>query len=146
MNMGTEALRQPERRIVERLVNRAAESNYLVSVWDGEEYAIKFESDPQKVMREMASTDMDKLIIRDKEKQRIGTVFLVYGNGEDVVSDYSWSAKYPQSEQLMETLTAPEQEEDADLIDKADQKHMAQMLDGCEDEDEHNTTLRNLTQ
>jgi hypothetical protein len=102
--MGTESLREPERRIAERVVNRAIEKNYLISVWDGEEYAVQFESDPQKVMKEMAATDIDRLIIRDADKQRIGSVLFVYGEGADVLADYSWSPKYPNSEQLIGAL------------------------------------------
>lgn len=37
------------------------------------------------------------------------------------------------------------EEDEAELLDKADQKHNAQMLDGCETDEERNAELRHQT-
>lgn len=93
-----------EQTIASRLARKIAARGYLTSVWEGEAYAIKFESDPAKVIRELGSTDMDRLVIRDSNKQRIGTILLIWGNGEDLISDYSWSTEYPDAERIIGEL------------------------------------------
>ncbi len=88
----TVAIRQEiERRIVSRIVKDALAQGYIVSVYDGCDFAIKRSSHYSAIMAAIMSTDEDTLIIRDANTgEKIGFIHLVYGNdGFDVVSDYT---------------------------------------------------------
>lgn len=79
-----------ERAIISRIVKDALKLNYTVSVYDGEEWCLKRSSSYKEVMQSIQSTDMDTLNIRDNQGNKIGSIWLVYGNdGYDVVADNS---------------------------------------------------------
>jgi len=83
-----------ENRIVKALLNKAFEAGYVVSVNDGEEWVVKHSSNLKECLEAMASTDGDILKIRRKiddteHYELVATVWLVWGNDEDVISDHS---------------------------------------------------------
>lgn len=78
-----------ENTIIERLVDRALSLGYAVSVMDGEAFPVKRSTDKKTIIEAMASTDEDKLIFRNAEGGKIGSVWLIYGNGEDLISNHS---------------------------------------------------------
>jgi hypothetical protein len=84
-----------ERPIARRLVATCLEAGYVISVFDGEEFAIKKSDNKSEIHKAMFSTDCDVLHIwsaiqpLDSKRKRIGTITLIYGNLEDVISDYS---------------------------------------------------------
>lgn len=87
-----------ERAIVRHLVRSVlarTEAEYSLSVFDGEEWAIVRSRDLAAVMAEIGACDEERLAIRrgtDAEAERIGSVFLVYGNdGWDVIADNTCS-------------------------------------------------------
>jgi hypothetical protein len=109
-----------ERRIYSRIVKDALAGGFNVSVYDGEEYALKHSTSYKAIMDAGFSTDADVLVIyRDTKDHttgdagRVGFVSLVYGNcGWDVISDYTASDE-------METLLSG-----ADtLADKLERAH-----------------------
>jgi hypothetical protein len=80
-----------ERRIATKLVNDALAAGYSISVYDGEEWALRSGKDAATVLAAMGSTDMDKLRFRDADDNIIGTVLLIWGNEDDLISDTSES-------------------------------------------------------
>lgn len=101
-----------ERKIVSRIVKDALAKGYTVSVYDGEEYALKRGTAYKQIMEACFSTDEDTLVFYAKTDEydfgvdsplnklfRIGFVSLVYGNcGYDVISDCTYT---PSMEALL---------------------------------------------
>lgn len=78
-----------ERRIIEALVDSALSADCSISVNDGENFVLSVSKDVKAILKCMGTTDSDILVLRRAGK-RIGSVTLIYGNGCDVVSDYSY--------------------------------------------------------
>ena len=78
-----------ERRTISRVLSYAHQQGWSVSVNDGEELvAVKIR--PMAAKRYLGSTDEDTLIFFDKAENKVGAMWLVYGNaGEEVVADMS---------------------------------------------------------
>ena len=78
-----------EKKVVGKIVTNAIKLGYVVSVYDGEEYTVKRSTDKAAIMGAIYTTDMDRLVIRDKAGEHIGTVALVYGNSaSEVMNDW----------------------------------------------------------
>ena len=78
-----------EAAIARKCVRIILQSGYKISVYDGEEWALKRSSSFSEITSAMFSTEADLLVIRDNADKKIGSVYLVHGNGSDIVSDYS---------------------------------------------------------
>jgi hypothetical protein len=78
-----------ERQIAERIVDRALAAGYTISVYDGGEWALKRSSNRADIVAAMYSTDSDTLRFRLPNGKPVGSIMLVYGNGADVVCDYT---------------------------------------------------------
>jgi hypothetical protein len=78
-----------ERKIVSSVIDSALARNYTISVYDGEEYSLKRSTDKSEILKALASTESDVLHFRTEHGARIGWVWLIYGNGEDIISDWS---------------------------------------------------------
>jgi len=87
-----------ERLIAHDLVNAIVGNDYSISIWDGEEYAIEYSTDIEKILGAMSHTGEDRLQIydaamvfpRDRETAYEGFVYLVYGNEpEYLIADYA---------------------------------------------------------
>lgn len=92
-----------EQAIARKIVQRILKAGYVISVFDGEEYPCKRSADFKAIWDAMGETDEDVLIIRDVV-QRIGSITLIWGNDEDLVSDYSWSTSAEGSQGIMDKL------------------------------------------
>lgn len=84
---------EAELKIARRVIRKALAKGYKISVSDGEAYPVKRSSSFTEINKALASTDSDSLIIRDAEGSRIGSVLLIWGNGEDVISDHTDNAE-----------------------------------------------------
>jgi hypothetical protein len=93
-----------ERRICAAVVRRALAAGYFVSVSDGELVTLRKSRDEAAIFDAMATTDADNLNIHRADGVRLGSVVLIYGNGEDVISDYSWAAATDGAAQAMDRL------------------------------------------
>jgi hypothetical protein len=82
-----------EQTITKRIIAKALAAGYVVSVNDGEEWVINKSSDEPAIVAALFSTDMDVLRFHRPSGERIGSVCLIYGNGEDAVSDHTDNAK-----------------------------------------------------
>ena len=79
-----------EMMIASRLIRAALDSGYLVSVWDGEDYAVVHSDDKETIIEALGSTDEDMLMFyRPGGTRKVGWVLLVWGNGEEIISDSS---------------------------------------------------------
>lgn len=79
-----------ERRIVARLVTDLLAAGYTLSVNDGgKEDVLQFATDAEPVFKALASTDQDILYANMGAKRAF--VLLVWGNDQDIISDYSTS-------------------------------------------------------
>lgn len=75
--------------IVGRLVRDLLAAGYTLSVYDGEEETVSFATTEQPIFDALSSTDQDILYANMGAKRSF--VSLVWGNGVDVISDYSMS-------------------------------------------------------
>lgn len=78
-----------EHRIVSQLLSTALPLGYTVSVFDGEEWTLRNSQDPGAIIQALATTEIDLLSFRDASGALIGWVQLIWGNGEDLISDCS---------------------------------------------------------
>lgn len=76
-----------ETKIAGQLVDDIIAAGYTITVNDGEEDTLIRSSHKPHIMEALQTTDEDYLKIMDDMKQ-IGTVWLIWGNGVDVISDY----------------------------------------------------------
>lgn len=82
-----------ELKAARKIVNRAVNRGFRVSVWDGEAWAIRRCKSPDKLCKALASTDSDLLVLHSDDGKPIGSILLVWGNGpEELVCDYTLSA------------------------------------------------------
>jgi hypothetical protein len=81
-----------ETSVVRSIVSSAIAQGYMISLFDGEEWAIKQATTVQEIMQGIMTTDCDKLRFRKRDDvgTPVGTVFLVYGNlASEVINDWS---------------------------------------------------------
>ncbi|ACD21593.1 hypothetical protein [Paraburkholderia phytofirmans] len=83
-----------ESRIARRVVSALLAAGYGISIDDGEaETPVLHEE--RKIIREMSATCSDRIYVwtrdsvADAETRRNGWVLMVYGNGIDVLTDYT---------------------------------------------------------
>lgn len=81
-----------ERKIVGKVVECLLDAGYLISVYDGEETTVRNATEGAAIWHALASTDSDTLNVRHPDRSR-SFVFLVWGNGVDVISDHGISLK-----------------------------------------------------
>lgn len=91
-----------ERRIVYNLCEYLAQHGFrLNSVWDGEESDIV--NTPQEAMELIFNLDEAHLYVR-KEGYNVHWIYLVLGNGIDVIADFSYTEGNPDN--FSETMDA----------------------------------------
>lgn len=85
-----------EARIARRLVKEIFAAGYVIRVWEGEEWAGPRRDKVSDVMKDLGSTDSDWICVYWNEPGipvRAGKILLIWGNGADLISDYSDSAE-----------------------------------------------------
>lgn len=75
--------------IARKIVDYALKQGWYVSVYDGGEWALKRSIKREEILDALASTDEDTLRFSDALNKTVGRMWLIYGNGEDLISDYS---------------------------------------------------------
>jgi len=78
-----------ERLIAGRLVEAALAAGYWISVYDGEETTVSRSTDPAVIFPALCSTDHDVLNFGRGSARRAGWIALIWGNGRDLISDYT---------------------------------------------------------
>ena len=77
-----------EAQIINRILTSALANGGMVSVHDGEEWAIKHSTNRATIQGATAATDETLLVCRLADGTKVGAVQLIHGNGPDVVCDY----------------------------------------------------------
>lgn len=80
---------QDAAKIVRKLVKAGLGMGFSVSVYDGEEWTLKASTKQTEIFEALATTGEDVIRFRDSENQSVGTFYLIYENGEDVICDHS---------------------------------------------------------
>ncbi|HVG51618.1 MAG TPA: hypothetical protein VM867_08300 [Xanthobacteraceae bacterium] len=82
---------QQEKAAAGKVIDRALAKGCFISVNDGGEWVVKKSTKRREIMDALASTDADHLMIRDANGERVGVIYLVWGNGDPdtVVCDYT---------------------------------------------------------
>lgn len=80
-----------EAAVARRLVRKALEAGYTVSVNDGEEWTVKKSTNRDEILAALATTGEDSIRIRNAEGEKIGTLYLVYqdGPGDELIADFT---------------------------------------------------------
>jgi hypothetical protein len=79
-----------EKKIVDMLVIRAIAEGYTIEVNDGAEVALLPSQNCDAVLNAMFSTGIDILVLRRAGAAGIvGSVVLIHGNDEDIISDHT---------------------------------------------------------
>jgi hypothetical protein len=86
-----EHLSQTEKTIISAILADAISAGYTISVYDGEEWAVKLATSVEAAAREIGATDCTTLRFR-KHGESVGQVFLVHGNDCDVIADHTDNA------------------------------------------------------
>ena len=93
-----------EKRVVNKLLTRILDAGYTISVYDGEEYALRKSRDRAAIQRETAATEATTYVIH-RGDDRLGSIWLVHGNGDEVISDSSWNHNIHDAEAIIDALT-----------------------------------------
>lgn len=81
---------ETEQKIINTLIDNALGLGWKISVFDGELFACSRSRDKEEITSVMATTeDGDVLFFYSPYDDQIGTITLIYGNNEDVISDSS---------------------------------------------------------
>ena len=82
-----------ETKYARALVRACLGRGCVISVWEGGDWAIKRSANVDAVMKALASTDMDVLVVRQANGHRLGSFTLIYGNNDDeLIADCSATA------------------------------------------------------
>jgi hypothetical protein len=90
--------------VIRRLLQDLTQGGCVVSVWDGEAWALKLSANPEEIMASLCSTDHDVLRIRRAAEpaHQLGSITLIYGNGPgEIIADYSDDPRLTELAELM---------------------------------------------
>jgi hypothetical protein len=78
-----------EQRLARRLVKRLLAAGLALSIYDGEEWALTRSRDLDAIWGALGETDSDLIRAYDSQGEHVGFVTLIWGNGEDLLSDWT---------------------------------------------------------
>lgn len=91
-----------EKGIIDKIIQKALELKYMISVNDEEEEYVRRSRNYAEVTEAVGISDVTYLFFRNEEglqfndtfmaiygRKEFGGILLVHGNGEDVISDYT---------------------------------------------------------
>jgi hypothetical protein len=78
-----------EAAIIDGLITAILNRGLTISVYDGEDYALKRSADRELIQKETAATYNTTYLLRTTDGVRVGFFWLVHGNHCDVIFDYS---------------------------------------------------------
>lgn len=91
---------EQEASLARKLVTAALFSGLSISVCDGDEFPLRKSKNKESIYSAMNSTESDILWFW-RDDIRLGCVVLIWGNGEDLISDYTDS---PEIKKLVEQM------------------------------------------
>jgi len=89
--------------IAKTLINSLVDQGYFVSVFEGEAFCLKKSQNKEKILENLNSTGIDRLLVRDSSKEVIGEIVLVWGN-EDETLIADWQSSRPELEELISSI------------------------------------------
>lgn len=100
---------EEEKSICTKLIRNTLDRRLLITVRDYEEgdVFLRHSSNPIEIAQATAATcgTLYDVVIHHRETYtRLGTIVLIHGNGEDVISDLSWPAAHPEYEIILDYL------------------------------------------
>ena len=103
--MRDDTIEKIERQIAGKIIDDALAAGLSISVSDGEDLVLRRSTDREAILEAMFTTDADYLYLV-KDDKVLGSVFLVWGNGPDCITDNSTSINeyLVGAEKLAETL------------------------------------------
>jgi hypothetical protein len=99
-----------EKTICNRLIAAALAHprNLLIRVYDGEEWATDWTDNAAAIKQAIAATSETRLYFSARAEnggaRRIGSILLIHGNGEDLISDSSHNPNDEQAESIIDAL------------------------------------------
>jgi hypothetical protein len=76
-----------------KMIEAVLADGYSVSVWDGEEWAVKKSQSYKAIMDAIESVDVAQIRIRDKEGIAVGWAMIINGlDGEEAIADFTDNA------------------------------------------------------
>ncbi len=83
-----------DRKCAHALIDAILAGGNSVSVWEGEDYAIKMGTENTEILTEMASTGIDEIVAVSPDRKKLGAFVLIYDNGSEgepmiLISDHT---------------------------------------------------------
>jgi hypothetical protein len=83
-------MNRTETIIVTQIITRALVKGYMITIdTDGEDYDLVNSTCEQEIFETVFACDYARVTFRDAQFKRLGFIMFMYGNGEEVVCDYS---------------------------------------------------------
>lgn len=83
---------QGELAVISKLIVAAKAKGFTLSVFDGEEFAVKRSQDEKLILEAVESVDESSILVRDKDGVKLGSILIILGNaadGSEVIADNS---------------------------------------------------------
>lgn len=83
-----------ERKVATKLIDTILAKDLLISVFDGEAFSVKLSQDRDAILAAMCSTEQDEIVVRAKDKARLASFTLIYGNapdGSELIADMGYA-------------------------------------------------------
>ncbi len=87
-----------EKEIASRLVRAALAKGYMISVDDGD---VRRSTNAEQIIGALASPDQDQLVLYNSEGERVGSILLIWGKGDDLISDCTYK---PEIDALIKSI------------------------------------------
>ena len=76
--------------IAKKLVNRILADGHTITVNDGEAVVVTQSTTASEIIKSLQTSEYDSLWLHDADGKYIGSFVLIWGNDEDLISDYSY--------------------------------------------------------
>lgn len=94
-----------EAKIIDAVLEFAERAALLISVFDGEEYQANRVVTADAARTVVGVSDETTIVFHyASDRQRVGHVELIHGNGVDVLSDFGWSARNRRASNTMHNM------------------------------------------
>lgn len=93
-----------DKKAASALVKECLKRGYVVSVYDGEEWTLKRSAKYFQIMEALATTEWDRLLVRDSAGEVIGHFDLIWGNDVgETIADMSGSLECGSIDKAVQT-------------------------------------------
>lgn len=84
-------MNRQEMAVARLLIDRCIDAGWMVSLFDGEEWALRGERDAAKIISELGATCEEQIVLHEPStKKKVGWVLLVWGNfPSELIADHT---------------------------------------------------------